>query len=872
MARTADRSRSRQASGDATDEQPLAGYRGKRNFAITPEPPPARAAGGTDLSYVIQKHWASRLHYDFRLELDGVLLSWAVPKGPCLDPAEKRMAVHVEDHPVDYGVFEGDIPKGQYGAGRVIVWDRGTWEPVGDPRTGMRDGKLVFRLQGAKLRGLWELVRIGKPGERQDSWMLFKKRDAWARPLADYDVLAALPDRVPAPKPVRTPAEEAKAAQGAAAAAPPSASASASQAASAKAQAPARTPGKAPTVRSRLPATLSPQLATLASSLPDGTRWLLEPKWDGYRLLARCQSNRVRLFTRNGHDWTDRLRPIAEAVKSLALNGAWLDGEIVVLSPSGAPDFNRLQNAIDNRRSEEIVYFIFDLPFHDGCDLRAMPTIERRGRLRALLEGRGEHKVRFSQDFDAPADQMLQAACAMQLEGLIAKRADAPYVSRRSDTWLKLKCSQRQEFVVVGFHDRQGAAGEVGSLVLATREGDQWRHAGSVGTGWDSPQGRAMHAALSRIRTAAPPLDPGQVTPGRWSRRGPDAPQWVRPEMVVEVSFAEWTPEGRVRHATFKGVRGDKAAAEVVRESSAALPGAPTVKVTNPTRVVDPSTGVTKQVLVRYYESVAESMLPHLAARPVSLVRAPEGITGPLFFQKHPESRMPGLTELDPALWPGHGPLLAVDSLPALLAAAQMNVVEFHTWNSTVAHIDQPDRVIFDLDPGEGVTWPALREAALLVREMLSLLGLQCWLKTSGGKGLHVVVHLVPQHAYPVVKAFSQAVVQHLAATIPQRFVAKSGEANRVGRIFVDYLRNGHGQTTAAAFSVRARAGLGVSMPVSWDQLPDLKSGAHWTVQTARDQLSFQRQDPWETYWSSPQHIDEAMATLGVSTRGMIRR
>lgn len=837
----------------ARADPPLARYRAKRDFKATPEPADVVAPSREErLGFVIQKHWASRLHYDFRLELDGVLLSWAVPKGPSFDPSEKRMAIHVEDHPVSYGGFEGSIPKGQYGAGTVIVWDRGTWEPVGDPRKGLADGKLVFHLHGDKLAGLWELVRIAKPGDRQEAWILFKKKDDWARPHAEYDVVSALPDSV-VTQPLG-PVEQ-REPRGRAAAAGVDAQATEPE-----------TPDLSAARRSALPRTLEPQLATLASAPPTAGRWQVETKFDGYRLLARIQSGRVALITRNGNDWTSKLEPLAEALRALDFEDAWLDGEIVVLNEKGLPDFNALQNAMDSARSGRIVYFVFDLPFHDGRDLRAVPLASRRALLRQLLARHDSEKVRFSETFEVPPAQMLQAACAMGLEGILLKRADAPYVSSRSETWLKLKCQRRQEFVVVGFTDRNGAPTEAGSLLLAYHENGALRFAGSVGTGWDAATGRELHRKLSRLQTEQPPVDPKQARPGRWSRRTAGSEHWVKPKMVVEVGFSEWTPDGHVRHPTFKGVRTDKPAAEITRERStgAAASTRPAgVKVTNPDRVIDPSTGLKKLDLVRYYESVAEWMLPHLKDRPVSLVRGPQGVTGQLFFQKHPETRMPGLTELDPALWPGHEALLSVDSTEALVAAAQMNVIEFHTWNSTVQRIDEPDRMVFDLDPGEGVTWKQVQEAAVLVRTLLQELGLQAWLKTSGGKGLHLVVPLAPKFDYEVVKGFSQAVVQHIAQTIPQRFVAKSGGANRVQRIFIDYLRNGHGQTTAAAFSARSRPGLGVSMTVAWEQLMELKGGAQWTIATAREFLSFRSSDPWAGYWKARQPLAAAMKALG---------
>ena len=848
---------------------PLARYRQKRDFARTPEPDqapaaaqPARKGAGAPV-FVVQKHWASRLHYDFRLEHDGVLLSWAVPKGPSYDPSKMQMAIHVEDHPLDYADFEGTIPPKQYGAGKVIVWDHGSWEPVGDVAEGMAKGKLLFRLHGQKLAGLWELVRIAKPGDRQDPWMLFKKKDEWARPLAEYDVIAALPDSVVAMPLGLVEEREPRAARGGAAAR----------------SVPAMvTPPDLTTLpKAALPARIEPQLATLAAAPPSGD-WVIETKFDGYRLMARIENGKAKLITRNGHDWTKKMPALAAAIEALGVDSTWLDGEIVVMSEAGVPDFNALQNAIDSVAGEEIDYFVFDLPFHAGRDLRKVPLRARRALLREIVEAHALDRVRLSQSFEAAPAQMLEAARQMGLEGIILKRGDAPYVSGRTETWLKLKCHARQELVICGFTDRATARGEVGSLLLGYHDGGELKYAGNVGTGWNAKTGRDLHARLLKLEVAEPLFDAESLKPGRWSRRTAGGERWVRPELVAEVSFAEWTPDGHVRQAVFQGLRLDKPASSVTREvarvppvassppgvapASAARAGS-SIKVTNPERVIDPSTGLTKLALVRYYESIAEQILPHLVDRPVSLVRAPEGITGELFFQKHPETRMPGLRVLDKALWPGHSALLAVDTADALVSAAQMNTVEFHTWNSTAKRIDQPDRVVFDLDPGEGVSWGHVQEAALLVHALLQELQLEGWLKTSGGKGLHVVVPLLPKLGYDAVKGFSQAIVQHLAKTIPQRFVAKSGGSNRVGRIFVDYLRNGHGQTTATAFSARSRPGLGVSMPVAWEQLRELKGGAQWSIATAREYLSFQTTDPWAGYWQAKQTLAAGMKILG---------
>jgi bifunctional non-homologous end joining protein LigD len=912
----------------ATD--PLQRYAAKRDFKITPEPGAKRTRTGKTLRFVIQKHWASHLHYDFRLEHGGVLLSWAVPKGPSFDPKTKRMAVHVEDHPVSYGGFEGTIPARQYGAGEVIVWDHGTWEPEGSVSAGLRQGKLVFRLHGEKLAGLWELVRISKPEEKRDNWLLFKKRDEWARAQEDYDVTVALPDSVvqqplgllegreaPGHPDASTQAKPGSQARrsGERAKAEPRSDDQADQADREADKAPdhpaATAPVKAP--RAPLPETLQPQLATLAKAMPASGDWIHEFKFDGYRLLARVSRGKVKLFTRKGHDWTAKMPAIVQDIEALGVQSAWLDGEVIALGENGLPNFNALQNAFDASHTSQLIWYLFDAPYFEGRDLREVPLRQRRELLAELMRGRELPHVRFSEALSGEAAELRKSACSSGLEGLMVKRADSPYVHARSDDWLKIKCSQRQEFIVLGYTERTGGGHDFGSLLLGYHdETEALQYAGNVGTGWDSRTREDLYKRMKALEVDKPPAGIEKPERGRWSVRTLGVPHWLKPKLVVEVSFAEWTPDGRIRHSSFQGLRVDKPASEITREkamavqaitdttsttgtrkraastktASAVASGKPGgqgtevkrsadgaavtagVRITHADRVIDASSGLTKLDLARYYESVAEHMLPHLKARPVSLVRAPDGVGGEQFFQKHADKRMiPDVRELDAALWPGHEALTEIPSALALIQATQMNVIELHTWNATTRHLEKPDRLIFDLDPGEGVTWPQVREAAMLTRTLLDELGLQSWLKTSGGKGLHVVVPIAVRLGWQPVKDFSRAVVEHLARTIPSRFVAKSGPKNRVGRIFADYLRNGEGQTTVAAFSARARPGLGVSMPIAWEQLPDLKSSDHWTIATARDYLSFVKTDPWADYWQCRQTLTPAIKRLGTQAK-----
>lgn len=841
---------------DASDS--LKTYKAKRDFAITSEPAEGGKANEAARSFVIQKHWASRLHYDFRLELDGTMKSWAVPKGPSLDPRDKRMAVHVEDHPISYNTFEGEIPAKQYGAGKVIIWDKGVWVPLGDPYQGYRDGNLKFELHGHKLQGKWVLVRMKGKGEKQEPWLLIKEKDVIARPATEYSIVDALPDSVAKLKtPTQSTPKKSEPKK--------SASKTASKASPAKKPTAAKIALPATAIKAPLPTTFKPQLATLVDTPPQDTdEWLYEIKFDGYRMLARVEDHAVRLVTRNGNDWSLKLPSLVSALQKMKLPPGWYDGEIVVLNNKGIPDFQALQNAFDLTRTDNIVYFVFDLPFYNGYDLRVTPLETRKQLLGAILN-KPSAMVRFSDTFEVSQRDVLDSACRLGLEGVIGKRKTSVYVSRRSADWIKLKCTQRQEFVIGGYTDPQGSRIGIGSLLLGVHdEQGRLHYSGNVGTGFDS---RTLGDLKTRLEALAQSQSPFADKTGI-DRKA----HWVTPTLLAEVSFGEWTQTGRIRHSVFHGLRTDKRAEAIMREQPVHLREAPStppspalpsnLKVTHPDRVIDPSTGLTKLDLIQFYALVAPLMMVHLKNRPVSLVRAPDGIAGQLFFQKHIEkAQMAGIRSLDPKLDPDHAPLLEVAKPEGLLAAAQMNVVEFHTWNAVKTLIGKPDRMTFDLDPGEGVSWATMQESAHLVRAFLTQLKLTAFLKTSGGKGLHIVVPLKRAYGWDTVKDFSQAIVQHLATTLPQRFVAKSGPRNRVGKIFIDYLRNGFGATTVAAWSARSRPGLGVSVPIDWTELDALDSSDHWTITTIHARLEVGN-SPWEAYSRSAQSISPAMKIL----------
>ncbi|WPH15688.1 DNA ligase D [Variovorax paradoxus] len=842
---------------------PLKRYKEKRNFGATPEPAEGGASAPGVLQFVVQKHWATRLHYDFRIELDGTMKSWAVPKGPSYDTHDKRMAVHVEDHPIAYNQFEGEIPPRQYGAGKVIIWDKGSWTPIGDPRKGYKAGRLKFELHGYKLRGKWTLVRMhGKADGKQDAWLLIKEHDEYARPAAEFSVVDQFPDSV-AQMPMPA----------AAVSAPAEAPAAPAKKRGGKASARGM---PADAVKAAMPAKLSPLLATLVDGPPpDPENWFYEIKFDGYRLLARIDAKGgVQLVTRNGHDWSGRMPHLVRAIERMKLAPGWLDGEIVVLNESGGTDFQALQNAFDSENTRHIVYFLFDLPYYGGFDLTGVPLVERRGLLQALL-AKAPPEIRFSEIFDAPPEDIVASACKIGLEGVIGKRKNSTYASRRSPDWIKLKCSQRQEFVIGGYTDPKGSRVGIGALLIGVHDdkGDLF-YAGAVGAGFN---GRTLADMLERLKPLGIDERPFK-NPTENDRRA----HWVKPVLLAEVTFSEWTKDGHVRHPVFHSVRSDKPAKAIVREKpvhqagtdretepepepAATMPA--NFKVSHADRVVDPSTGITKVEVVRFYGLVAPLMMPHLKGRPVSFVRAPQGIKGQLFFQKHLElGQMAGVRQLDAALWPEHPELIEVAGPLGLLSAAQMNVVEFHTWNGVKTLIGKPDRMTFDLDPGEGVGWPMVLQAAELMRVVLDELGLAPFCKTSGGKGLHVVVPLRRQYDWDTIKDFSQAIVRHMARTLPQMFVAKSGPSNRVGRIFIDYLRNGFGATTICAWSVRARPGMGVSVPVEWQEVPTLASGAQWTLRNIHARLD-RGNDPWVGYAKAAKSPGAAMKLLGFRVR-----
>ncbi|MBY8934633.1 DNA ligase D [Pseudomonas fluorescens] len=848
-------------------------YNRMRDFSATSEPAAVKRSGRkavTDhaLQFCIQKHDASHLHYDFRLELDGALKSWAVPKGPSLDPKVKRLAVHVEDHPLDYATFEGSIPEGHYGAGDVIVWDRGVWIPLEDPHKAYEKGKLKFELQGEKLGGIWNLVRTHMPGKKEQ-WFLIKHQDDAARPQDDYDVLLAEPDSVLSERTIvdkpKLAAEQSKPLKKPAA----------------KTRKPAS--GKLTGAhKARLPTQLKPELATLVDSAPEG-QWSYEIKFDGYRIMARIDHDQVQLFTRNGHDWTHKLPQQAAALAALGLESAWLDGEMVVANEHGVPDFQALQNAFEAGRSGNILYYLFDLPYLNGVDLREVPVEERRAALATVLGSHEQPLLRFSEAFDETPDALLNSACQMQMEGLIGKRLGSPYVSRRSGDWIKLKCKHRQEFVIVGYTDPKGSRSAFGALLLGLHDRDsgELRYAGKVGTGFNESTLKSILAQLKPLQVKKPAV---VNPPSGFEVKGV---HWLKPKLLAEVAFAEMTKDGSVRHAVFHGLRDDKPAKNITEERAkpvkttekktptkkpakkAPASNAETapsqlglangkVRITHPDRVIDAVSGTTKMQLADYYASVAEWILPQLKERPVALVRAPDGIAGELFFQKNAERlAIPGITTLDKDVT--GQPVMLINNAEALIGAVQMSTVELHTWNATTVDLDKPDRFVLDLDPDPALPWKSMVEATALTLTVLDELGLKAFLKTSGGKGIHLVVPLTRKLGWDEVKDFSHAIVSHIAKLLPDRFSAVSGPKNRVGRIFIDYLRNGLGATTICAYAARTREGLPVSVPLFREEVAEIKGGNQWNVHNVHERLAEVGDEPWADMKKTRQSITAEM-------------
>ncbi len=855
-------------------------YKKKRDFGRTPEPAgEVHAAGGR--SYCIQKHAASRLHYDFRLEHDGVLLSWAVPKGPSFDPRAKRLAMHVEDHPVEYGSFEGVIPEGEYGAGTVVLWDRGTWTPLADPGPALKKGELKFTLQGEKLAGKWALVKI--KGDDPKAWLLVKDRDEHARSAEEFDVVSARQESVASGRGLAEVAAERDRLWH---------SRSVAKDGRVDPGGPAEGDG-GPRLRladlegavhGPLPRTQPLALAQVVEEPPRGDEWLHEIKHDGYRIVARIEEGEVVLVSRNGKDWTKEFPTVARALARLPVGTALLDGEVAAVLPSGATSFQALQRRGEGKTP--LVYFAFDLLHLDGWDLRDVTLERRKDVLRRLLQG-APQTLRLSDHVRGQGPAFFAKVKEAGLEGVISKRADAPYRAGRGGDWRKAKCRPTQEAVIGGFTLASDRSGSVGALLVGFQEGDRFVYAGKVGSGLG---GRVLDDLTQRLEARRVDANPFAGVPAEFAKIA----QWVKPDLVAQVEFREWTDEGRMREPVFLGLRDDRDPRHVVRERPGTVEagGVDTVaagrswealrrhvarsraasgdevaevlgvRLTHPDRIYYPSLGFTKVDLALYYVSIADAVLPHLEGRPLTLVRCPDGVGGETFYQKHagfwtpPQVRrvaIPGETE----------EYLYVESVPGLVALAQAGILEIHPWNSRVDHLEAPDQVILDLDPDEALPFSRVVAAARRVRALLASYDLESFVKTTGGKGLHVCVPLAPERGWDELAEFTRAVALRLQRDDPAGFTANMAKAQRKGKVYVDYLRNVRGANAVGAYSTRAREPAPVSVPVEWDELDRLGSPRDFTVAEVPlrvlEYSSGRAADPWSRYRTLKQRVPASL-------------
>ena len=811
----------------------LAPYRARRDFTRTSEPlPDAEPPGLTDGPiFIVQKHDATRLHWDFRLEIDGVLKSWAVTRGPSLDPADKRLAVRTEDHPLSYARFEGTIPEGEYGGGTVMLWDRGHWAPVaGKSAADIEQGHLHICLRGERLNGEWLLVRMApRAKEKHESWLLRKIADAHSvqgNGLVERNLTSVLTGRTMAQIAADKGGMQALAGK----------TGTAFAAAMARTDTHNRSAARksgARTHRRSLPLFEPVQLATLVDSVPTSKDWMCEIKFDGYRLLAAVAGQKVRLFTRAGLDWTDKFGTLAQALAALDLPGALIDGEAVALDRNGNPSFSDLQAALKAGDEAALAFFAFDLLSEAGEDLKALPNIVRKQRLQALL-ARATPPLHVADHVIGAGERLFQATCDAGQEGIIAKRIDAPYRGLRTRDWVKIKCTRRQEFVVLGWTDSTARARPFGALLLGQWQGKDLVYKGKVGTGFDD---RTLHALAATMAPLARTRPAAMVPPA--DARGA---HWLRPELVAEVAFAEFTADGRVRHASFVGLRQDKPARDVAPEIAVKAPAdvAMHPAISHADRVLFPETGATKGDLADFYANVAPLMMPFVAGRPLSLVRCPQGRARPCFFQKHDSGAMGEHVLHVPIAEKGgtKEDYLYLADGAGLLACVQMGTIEFHAWGASARDVEHPDRMIFDLDPDEGLEFAEVKRAAVQIRDHLANLGLVSFALLSGGKGIHVIVPLTPGHDWEVHKDFSSRFARAMSAAEPHRFVATMSKAKRKGRIFIDYLRNQRGSTAVVPYSARARSGGPVATPITWDELGDMADARPFTI---ADSEKFQR-------------------------------
>jgi len=799
-------------------------YHKKRDFNKTPEPFGKKTRAQKIQKYIIQKHAASHLHYDFRLELDGVLKSWAVPKGPCLDPSVKRLAMHVEDHPIEYGSFEGIIPAGEYGGGTVMLWDKGTWEFIGDNALkSYKKGDLKFKINGSKLKGEWKLININ---HNPKTWLLIKVKDKYAKSINEYDVTEEKPLSVVSGQDLDEIAD---------------------QTLSKKIKKKILELKAHPASMLKL---ITPELCTLVTEAPDGDEWLHEIKLDGYRLISFIKQDKIKLLTRRHQDWTKQFSSIQIALKKLKLKNCILDGEVVILDKKQHSDFQLLQNSI-KFGSEDFIYYIFDILYYDGYDLTKLPLIQRKEILQELIEDK-EYAIRYSDHVLGNGPQVFAKACEMGLEGIISKQIASEYLQKRTQNWLKVKCSQRQEFIIAGYTTPSGGRKHFGSLLLAVYDDKQELiYCGNVGTGFTQKYLESLYSKFQKYKTNKVPFKTRPAASKNVT--------WLKPVIVCEIEFMTWTKDGILRHPSFKGIKNDKMAKQIKRELPKHLKKSKSTKtLSNPNKFYYPEDKITKLDLYNYYVQVKNWILPYLVNRALTLVRCPGGYASSCFYQKHINSGTP--KEL-------HGvkiknkngkseEYIYIDDEAGLLALPQLGALELHPWGSKIEKIEYPDIIIFDIDPAPDVSWSRVVEAAFAVKSQLDKLKLKSFVKTTGGKGLHVFVPIKPEYKWDDIKEFSHLLVQYLCMQHPKSYLSVMNKAKRKGKIFIDYLRNSRGATAVAPFSTRAKKHATVSVPLDWDELTKKIEDTTYTIKTLPKRLQNQKKDPWEKFFKIKQSLD----------------
>lgn len=801
-------------------------YHQKRNFKKTHEPTgKIKHSKNKNGLFIIQKHAASHLHYDFRLELNNVLISWAIPKGPCLDPAVKRLAVHVEDHPLEYGSFEGIIPKGQYGGGTVMLWDKGEWiSEDSNSAEAYHKGNMTFTLNAEKLHGRWKLIRINN---NDKTWLLIKIKDKYSQSLKQYDITKEKPNSVISKQSINEITENAKKI-------------------------------KINLKSSSFPKKISPELATLVDEPPSGTEWLHEIKLDGYRLIAFKEKNKIRLMTRNNNNWTEKFLSIAKEISKLPIDNIILDGEVVVLDENQHSNFQLLQNSIKDNQDNPFIYFIFDLIYYDKYNLTKMPLIERKNILHDILLAADNPILQYSDHILGSGKQVLKKTCEMALEGIVSKNSNSQYIQKRTRDWLKIKCIKSQEFIIGGFTPPQGNRSFFGSLFLGTyNKNNELIYNGNVGTGFTDTSLKNIYNLLKKNKVDVmpfkkKPLDSKNAT-------------WVKPILVAEIEFTQWTKKNFLRHPSFKGLRSNKSAKNVIKEISphrsekksmqANLP----YKLTNPNKILYSKDKFTKQDIANYYDNVSEWILPYINQRPLTLVRCPDGYEN-CFFQKHiNESTPSALHEITTKEKDKNEKCIYIDDYDGLMSLPQLAVLEIHSWGSRIENIEYPDMIVFDLDPAPNLSWKKIVLAAFEIKQYLSDFKLHSFVKTTGGKGLHIIIPIKPEYNWDEVKKFSQTFVNFITIQHPDKYINKMTKSKRIGKIFVDYLRNQRGSTAIAPYSTRARLHAPVATPISWDELTNDRKDTYFTIQSLPHRLNNLSKDPWEKFFKLNQslHLDK---------------